>query len=70
VLFRSQVFRDLGARRALGIHWGTFSLADEALDAPITALDQARRGLGVAADDFRLLEHGETWVLQPPVADR
>lgn len=63
-----QLFRDLGARRAIGIHWGTFSLADEALDAPIAALDQARRSQGVAAADFRLLEHGETWDLPPPSA--
>ncbi|HNG82199.1 MAG TPA: MBL fold metallo-hydrolase, partial [Burkholderiaceae bacterium] len=43
-----QIFRDLGARRALGIHWGTFALTDEALDAPIAALDAARRSQGVA----------------------
>jgi L-ascorbate metabolism protein UlaG (beta-lactamase superfamily) len=61
-----QVFRDLGARRALGIHWGSFALTDEALDAPIAALDAARRSQGVAAADFRLLAHGETWVLAAP----
>ncbi|MBP7521473.1 MAG: MBL fold metallo-hydrolase [Leptothrix sp. (in: Bacteria)] len=61
-----QLFRDLGARQALGIHWGTFALADEALDAPIAALAAARRSQGVAEADFRLLEHGQTWVLHAP----
>lgn len=61
-----QVLRDLGARRALGIHWGTFVMADEPLDAPIAALDAARRSQDVAAADFRLLAHGQTWEIAPP----
>jgi len=61
-----QIFRDLGARRALGIHWGTFALTDEALDAPIAALDAARRSQGVAEANFRLIAHGETWELVAP----
>ncbi len=61
-----QVFRDLGARRAIGIHWGTFSLADEAIDEPLRALPPALKAQGVPAQHFRLLEHGETWELPPP----
>src|SRR6186713_1683509 len=29
-----RVFEDMGARRALGIHWGTFQLTDEGREAP------------------------------------
>lgn len=33
-----QAFQDLGARHMLPIHWGTYDLADEALDRPIAEL--------------------------------
>jgi N-acyl-phosphatidylethanolamine-hydrolysing phospholipase D len=53
--------RDLGARRSLGIHWGTFSLTDDALDQPPRDLAVARRSQGVADEDFFLLPIGGTW---------
>ncbi len=55
-----QVFRDLGAKRALGVHWGTFELTDEALDQPPQDLAAARSAAGVSADDFFLLAVGQT----------
>lgn len=55
-----QVHRDLGAKRSLGVHWGTFELADEALDAPPAALAAARRGAGLGEPDFFVLALGET----------
>jgi N-acyl-phosphatidylethanolamine-hydrolysing phospholipase D len=58
-----QIHRDLGAKRSLGVHWGTFNLTDEALDAPPLALAQARRELGVADTDFVLIALGQTWQL-------
>ena len=51
---------DLGSRRSLGMHFGTFQLTDEAIDAPILALQQARADTGVAAGDFDILGFGET----------
>lgn len=55
-----QVHKDLGARRSIGVHWGTFNLTDESLDQPPRDLAQARRDHGVAEEDFFLLKIGET----------
>ena len=51
---------DLGAERAIGIHWGTFNLTDEALDVPPVELDRARRTAGLSQADFDVLKIGET----------
>ncbi len=34
--------REVGARRSLAMHWGTFQLTDEGFDAPVRALAAAR----------------------------
>ena len=51
---------DLGARRTLGMHFGTFQLTDEAIDAPVLGLREARDRAGVAEADFDVLAFGET----------
>lgn len=54
----------LGARRSLGMHYGTFAgLTDEAIDAPERDLAAARLKHGVAADAFTTLPFGGTLVL-------
>jgi L-ascorbate metabolism protein UlaG (beta-lactamase superfamily) len=55
-----QIHRDLRARLSIGVHWGTFQLTDEPLDAPVDALALARDKLGVRADEFIVLRHGES----------
>jgi N-acyl-phosphatidylethanolamine-hydrolysing phospholipase D len=55
-----QIHLDLAARRSIGIHWGTFSLTDEALDEPPRALETARRQRGLADDAFTVMAIGET----------
>jgi L-ascorbate metabolism protein UlaG (beta-lactamase superfamily) len=50
----------LGAGRSVGMHFGTFQLTDEAIDAPPLALAAARAAAGLAATDFITLEPGET----------
>lgn len=52
--------RDLGARRSLGIHWGTFDLAEEPLDQPPRDLAESLRRASLSADDFFVLKIGET----------
>jgi len=55
-----RIHRELRARRSLGVHWGTFSLTDEALDQPPKDLAAARKAQGVADDAFFTLAIGET----------
>jgi L-ascorbate metabolism protein UlaG (beta-lactamase superfamily) len=56
---------DLRPRRSLGMHFGTFQLTDEAIDAPVLALHQARAEAGVAKPEFDVLGFGETREYQP-----
>jgi N-acyl-phosphatidylethanolamine-hydrolysing phospholipase D len=58
-----RIHRDLGAKRSLGIHWGTFALSDESLDEPPRALAEARQRHGVGAEEFFVVAVGQTRVL-------
>ena len=56
-----QVRADLRARRAIGMHWGTFeSLADEPLDEPPAELARRRTERGLSQSDFDVMMIGET----------
>ena len=55
-----QAFVDLNARRLLGIHWGTFDLAEEPLaEPPGRMLAEARRQ-GIGSERAWILNVGET----------
>jgi L-ascorbate metabolism protein UlaG (beta-lactamase superfamily) len=56
-------FADCGAELAVGHHFGTFPLTDEAIDAPPLALAAARAKAGLAAERFRTMKPGEVWEL-------
>jgi L-ascorbate metabolism protein UlaG (beta-lactamase superfamily) len=56
--------RALGARRSIGMHFGTFQLTNEAIDEPLRALAAARTAHGVAEADFTTLDFGETRTLK------
>ena len=60
-----KIHLDLGARRSLGIHWGTFQLTDEALDDPPLRLASERSDLGISEGDFFVLPVGGTERLRP-----
>jgi N-acyl-phosphatidylethanolamine-hydrolysing phospholipase D len=55
-----QIHLDLGAKRSVGVHWGTFQLADDPLDQPLHDLGGACRAKGVAEESFFLLPVGGT----------
>jgi len=58
-----QAFIDCGAELALGHHYGTFQLTDEAIEAPLNALAEALRAAGIPAKRFRTLRPGQVWEL-------
>jgi L-ascorbate metabolism protein UlaG (beta-lactamase superfamily) len=47
-----RIMEDVGAVRALGIHWGTFHLTDEPREAPVAALARALNTAGIKPDRF------------------
>ncbi|MFI5347902.1 MAG: MBL fold metallo-hydrolase [Elusimicrobiota bacterium] len=51
---------DLGSRRSVGMHFGTFRLTDEGIDDPVTALAESRRVRSVPEEDFLALHNGLT----------
>jgi len=55
-----QIFTDVRARQFIGIHWGTFDLAEEPLDEPPRRLEAEARRLGLGADRVWMLKIGET----------
>lgn len=55
-----QVMLDVRAAKAVGIHWGTFPLADESLDDPPRELAAAVAARGLPAERFTVMQHGET----------
>jgi L-ascorbate metabolism protein UlaG (beta-lactamase superfamily) len=55
---------DLGARQSIGMHFGAFQLTDEAIDEPPQWLERARAEKGLAPEQFRALETGQTVLCQ------
>ena len=58
-----QIHQDLGATRSVGVHWGTFNLADESLDEPPAALARARQAAGLRDEQFEVMAIGQTRAL-------
>lgn len=57
------IFQDVHAEHAIGVHYGTFQLTDEAIDAPVKDLSTALKKVGIPSEKFRALKPGEFWVV-------
>lgn len=55
-----QAFSDLQAKRAVGMHFGTFQLTAEPIDAPEKELTLALAQAGISPDRFFTLDVGQT----------
>jgi len=58
-----KVHLDVGSRKSVAIHWGTFVLSDEPLDEPPKKLRKAMEEKGIPPHELLALKHGETIVL-------
>jgi len=55
-----QAFEDLRANALLGIHWGTFDLAEEPLDEPPARMREEARRRNIDPGRVWVLKHGES----------
>jgi N-acyl-phosphatidylethanolamine-hydrolysing phospholipase D len=56
-----QAFQDLGAATALGVHWGTFQMTNEAVDQPERDLAEALAAHAIEPARFGAMRPGEVW---------
>ncbi|KAJ1987673.1 Protein-lysine N-methyltransferase efm4 [Coemansia thaxteri] len=55
-----RIHEDIGSKRSVGIHWGTFVLTSEPVDEPPQRLAQAMESRGHSPQAFGVLKIGET----------
>lgn len=55
-----RIHNDLGANLSIGVHWGTFRLADEFMQAPYDDMQITLKNHPAVKGTFRVLKHGET----------
>ncbi len=57
-----KIFKDINAQSAFGIHWNTFVLTAEAVDAPPKALAAALQLNQINPQRFQAINIGATWI--------
>jgi L-ascorbate metabolism protein UlaG (beta-lactamase superfamily) len=60
-----KIMSDCGAASAIGHHWGTFQLTNEAIDQPERDLSAARAAAGIAEQRFAAFRPGQVWAGDP-----
>lgn len=53
-----QAMKDLGAKKSVGMHFGTFQLTNEGIDDPVIALKESLKTHGIPSDLFIVPEFG------------
>ena len=51
---------DLSAKQSIAMHFGTFQMADEGINDPVTDLNLALLKFKISSDEFLVLDEGET----------
>ena len=54
----ARIHVDVNSKKSIAMHWGSFILADEEMDAPPKDLEVAKQYLGISTDDFIVVDHG------------
>jgi L-ascorbate metabolism protein UlaG (beta-lactamase superfamily) len=58
-----QAHLDLGAKKSIGMHFGTFPMADDGQEEPIHDLQEARKNKNINVADFFTLDEGDHYTL-------
>lgn len=61
-----QAHLDVASRQSLAMHFGTFHLTNEGIDEPVKALRESLQSKHVDPEKFKVLEFGETMILDRP----
>ena len=62
-----RAFQEARCRRAVAMHWGTFTLTDEPMREPVLRLERELKNKTLAADQFTAGRVGEIWEVLPSV---
>jgi L-ascorbate metabolism protein UlaG (beta-lactamase superfamily) len=54
-----KVFQDIGSPPSIGMHFGTFPLADDAMNEPVMELERLKAEKGIGENDFIVMKEGE-----------
>jgi L-ascorbate metabolism protein UlaG (beta-lactamase superfamily) len=57
------VHKEVGAKKSIGMHWGTFKLTEEPLSEPPLLLAQEAAAAGLPPEEFTVMKLGETRVV-------
>ncbi len=59
------IHKDLNAETSIGMHFGTFPLADDGMDEPARDLERARINHEVSPDSFITIPEGTSQIIEP-----
>lgn len=59
-----RIHREIGSPKSIGMHFGTFPLADDGMDEAVDVLEQLKEAEGIGQDEFMVLRNGEILFLR------